>query len=164
MSPVTSFIALYDRLQALPQRARVAVCHPSDDHTLRAVIEAVEMGFVHAILVGEVHEKTLRRVAPEVAAHIELRPAPTIAEAIRKAVQLVHDGEADLLMKGMVNTDDLLREVLNKTYGLRPEGNVSRHVAGFETSGPPNSATPPLWPALWASKCHEWRCSTAPKR
>ena len=134
MSPITSFIALYDRLQALPQRARVAVCHPSDDHTLRAVIEAVEMGFIHAILVGEVHENTLRQVAPEVAAHIEHRPAPTIAEAIRKAVQLVHDREADLLMKGMVNTDDLLREVLNKTYGLRPEGNVISHVAVFETS------------------------------
>ena len=134
MSTISSFLDLYDRLQTLPRRSRVAVCHPSDGHTLRAVVEAVEMGFIHAVLVGETHEKTLLNLSPEVSAHIERRPASTAADAIRQAVQLVHNGEADILMKGMVNTDDLLHEVLNKTYGLRPEGNVISHVAVFETS------------------------------
>lgn len=53
---------------------------------------------------------------------------------MQQAVQMVHDGEADALMKGLVNTDDLLRHVLNKNYGLRQEGAVISHVAAFHLS------------------------------
>jgi phosphate butyryltransferase len=48
-----------------------------------------------------------------------------------KSVKMVHDGKADVLMKGKVGTSDMLRSVLNKEYGLRT-GNLLSHFAYFE--------------------------------
>lgn len=133
MTPIRSFSELRQQASRLPHRLRLAVAHPSDDHTLTAVVEAIRLGFVHAILVGECDENTLATLTPEEWQHVERRPAENAAEAMKQAVQLVHDGQADILMKGMVNTDDLMRQVLNKEYGLRLEGEVITHLAVFET-------------------------------
>jgi len=54
---------------------------------------------------------------------------------MQRAVQLVHDGEGDVLMKGLVNSDDLLRHILNKTYGLRPTGAVITHASAVSLPG-----------------------------
>lgn len=91
------------------------------------------MGFVHAILVGESDADALREIAPEIRQHIEHIALEGDEAAAQKAVRLVHDGEAEVLMKGMVNTDVLLREILNKEHGLRPEGAIISHIAVFET-------------------------------
>ena len=53
------------------------------------------------------------------------------AEAVAKAVKLVHYGEADILMKGNVGTATLLKGVLNKEWGLR-KNEVISHIALFE--------------------------------
>ena len=50
-------------------------------------------------------------------------------EAAALAVELVRTGEADILMKGLINTDNLLRAVLKKEKGLLPPGGVLSHVA-----------------------------------
>ena len=53
--PIRSFEQLHHHLAQLPSRCRVAVAHPADAHTLQAVLEAVQLGFVDAFLVGEVY-------------------------------------------------------------------------------------------------------------
>lgn len=133
MTPIRSFSQLHQQVQQLPTRVRLAVARPADDHTLTAVIEAIRLGFVHAILVGECDEALLATLTPDELQHIERHPATDAADAMQRAVQLVHDGQADILMKGLVNTDDLLRQVLNKEYGLRSEGEVITHLAVFDT-------------------------------
>lgn len=133
MSAIRNFSELHQQVLQLPNRVRVAVCRPADEHTLQAVLEAVEMGFVHAILVGECAEPLLEHLDSKVLEHIERVPAVGDEEAAQKAVQLVHDGKAKVLMKGLLNTDVLLRHVLNKEYGLRPEGAVISHIAAFDT-------------------------------
>lgn len=95
------------------------------------MLEAVQLGFVDAFLVGEVYAPLLENISSEIAAWVHHIPASDAGAAMQQAVQMVHDGEADALMKGLVNTDDLLRHVLNKNYGLRQEGGVISHVAAF---------------------------------
>ncbi len=126
---VRSFPALRARLSADGRRVRVAVCRPADAHTLQAVLESVRLGFIHALLVGEYDATVLAQAPPAVRAEVECLPAADAAEAMQRAVQLVHDGAADVLMKGLVNSDDLLRHILNKQYGLRPAGAVITHAA-----------------------------------
>lgn len=133
MSAIRNFSELHQQVLQLPRRIRVAVCRPADEHTLQAVLEAVSMGFVRALLVGECAESLLENLAPELLEHIERVSAVGDDEAAQKAVELVHEGRADVLMKGLLNTDVLLRHVLNKDYGLRPEGAVISHIAAFET-------------------------------
>ncbi len=58
--------------------------------------------------------------------------ADTPEEAAAEAVALVRRGEADILMKGLIGTDKLLRAVLNKECGLLPQGNVLTHLAAAE--------------------------------
>lgn len=133
MTPIRSFAQLHEQVKQLPRRVRLAVARPADKHTLTAVIETIRMGFVQAILVGECDETLLATLTPEEWKHVEREEAIDAADAMRRAVQLVHEGRADILMKGLVNTDDLLRQVLNKEYGLRRAGEVITHLAVFDT-------------------------------
>lgn len=130
-TPIRSFDALFAHLAQRSTRCRVAVAQPSDAHTLEAVLAAVKLGFVEAFLVGDCHEPTLATLPEGLKAWVHRVGAADAAEAMQRAVQMVHDDEADVLMKGLVNTDDLLRHVLNKSYGLRREGAVMSHVAAF---------------------------------
>lgn len=59
----------------------------------------------------------------------------TPEEAATKAVQLIRQGDADILMKGLIGTDQLLRAVLNKENGLLPQGSVMTHMALAEVPG-----------------------------
>ena len=101
--PIRSFEQLHHHLAQLPSRCRVAVAHPADAHTLQAVLEAVQLGFVDAFLVGEVYA-LVRNLSSEIAAWVHHIPVSDAGAAMQQAVQMVHDGEADVLMKGLVNT------------------------------------------------------------
>lgn len=128
---ITSFAQLHQHLAQLPSRCRVAVAQPADEHTLQTVLNAVQLQFVEAFLVGEIYTPLWEQLPAELAPWVHHIHTPDAATAMQTAVQMVHDGEADVLMKGLVNTDDLLRHVLNKTYGLRPEGSIITHLAAF---------------------------------
>jgi phosphate butyryltransferase len=52
--------------------------------------------------------------------------------AAEKAVALIRRGDADVLMKGLISTDILLKAILNKVSGLLPEGNVLSHISVAE--------------------------------
>jgi len=56
-------------------------------------------------------------------------------EAARLSVECIREGRGDVLMKGTINTDNLLRAILNKEHGLLPQGNVMSHVAVAEIPG-----------------------------
>ncbi|HKK49805.1 MAG TPA: bifunctional enoyl-CoA hydratase/phosphate acetyltransferase [Alkalispirochaeta sp.] len=117
-------------------RAAVAVAAAADEDVLQAVYTARERGLIEPILVGE--RNAIERVAA--AGEIDLS-GMTIesvggeaASAAQRAVELVAAGEASTLMKGMVDTGVLMREVLKREYGLRGEGVLS-HVALFQIAG-----------------------------
>ena len=60
--------------------------------------------------------------------HVKVYEATSPDKAAQEAVSLIREGHADVLMKGIINTDNLLRAVLNKEHGILPKGNVLSHI------------------------------------
>lgn len=133
MEPIKSFSELTKHLNACG-RKRVAVANAIDEHSLEAVAQAIETGFVEATLIGDA--KTIATYeflrTPGVAPYIHVTDMADVQAATEEAVRMVKEGEADVLMKGLVNTDVLLRAVLNKEKGLLPQGEILSFVATFE--------------------------------
>jgi phosphate butyryltransferase len=111
---------------------RLAVAAAQDADVLKAVAEAKELGLVEPILVGD-QEKIIEimkklNITSEL---YEIRHEPDLIQAARKAVELVSTGEAEFLMKGILQTADILRAVLDKEIGLRTK-NLLSHVMVYE--------------------------------
>jgi phosphotransacetylase len=97
-----------------------AIAHPCDAGAIGAAVEAAEAGLIDPILVGP----KAKIMAAARAAKVEIAPyrlvdAPHSEAAAAAAVALVTRGEAALLMKGSLHTDELLHAVLAPEAGLR---------------------------------------------
>lgn len=128
--PITSLESLSFRAAALRgKKLRVAAVCPIDLSSQSALRRAAEEGIVSPLCFGggEEAEKFCKSIDGA-----EYRPAGSPAEAAHQAVVAVRSGEAAILMKGLVETADLLRAVLDKEQGLLPEGGVLLHVAVAE--------------------------------
>ncbi len=113
----------------------IAVAVAQDCEVLLAVNSARELGIAAAILVG--NEAEIRQIAQN--NHIAIDKFKIIdqkdsIEACRTAVRLVAQGEAQIVMKGLVDTAVILKAVLDKEFGLRTE-NVLSHVAVAGVTG-----------------------------
>jgi phosphate acetyltransferase/phosphate butyryltransferase len=123
----------HERLRTLLARAAgaplpTAIAHPCDDISLRTAADAAAAGLITPILVGP--EEKIRRVAADQNIDISafrLEPAPHSHAAAARAVELVRNGAARLLMKGSLHTDELLHEVMRPETGLRTGRRLS-HV------------------------------------
>ncbi|AWJ83545.1 phosphate acetyltransferase [Azospirillum sp. TSH58] len=105
-----------------------AVAHPCDASSLGGAVDAARQGFITPILIGPAAR--IRAVAAETGLDIapyEIVDVPHSHAAAAMAVELVRQGRAQLLMKGSLHTDELLREVARKDSGLRTERRIS-HV------------------------------------
>ena len=116
--------------QSKKKKLVLAVAH--DEHSLGAVCSVVKKNLIEAVLVGS--EKKIREIAAKL--DLQISQLTIIDEendnnAIKLAVKMVHDKQADILMKGNVSTATLLRGVLDKENGLR-KGEVLSHFALFE--------------------------------
>ncbi|WDA35216.1 bifunctional enoyl-CoA hydratase/phosphate acetyltransferase [Sphingobium sp. YC-XJ3] len=103
-----------------------AVAHPCSSAALLAAIEAAEAGLIEPILVGP--EARIRTIAEEAGKDISgfrLVAADHSHDAAAKAVALVRSGEARLLMKGSLHTDELMGAVVPSATGLRTERRIS---------------------------------------
>ncbi|TYS68170.1 phosphate butyryltransferase [Sutcliffiella horikoshii] len=115
----------------------VAIAAAEDEEVIEAVSHALNKQLASFILFG--HEEKILALLKEHkvdASHHALKivSADGAKKASELAVKAVSSGEADVLMKGNVPTAIILKEVLNKEYGLRT-GNVLSHVAAFEVPG-----------------------------
>lgn len=114
-------------------RKRLAVANAVDSHTLDAVIRAVDLGIVEAYLIGDVASIESPHLFEKVLSpFIHIIDIPEVQLATLEAVRMVKSGEADILMKGLVNTDVLLRAILDKEKGLLPPGKVLTFNAAME--------------------------------
>lgn len=124
MNSILNFDELLRHLSEQKVVKRLAVVWPEDDATRGAVARALQAGFVTAIMVGA------RQAVENDPQYAELMDRVTFVDtddkldAAQKAVALVREGGADVLMKGFINTDQVLRAVLNKETGILPKGNV----------------------------------------
>jgi phosphate acetyltransferase len=123
--------AKYDRLiaaaKAIPAAATIVV-HPCDESSLRGVADAAEAGIIKPTLVGP--SAKIKAAAFKHSIDIsgfELIDAPHSEAAAAKAVELIHAAKGEMLMKGSLHTDELMRAVTAKATGLRTERRIS-HV------------------------------------
>jgi phosphate butyryltransferase len=125
--PMKNFDTLIKLVEKHPI-SKVAVAVAEDTSVIEAVRDAHDGSIADAILVG--NERNIREKAESSGISLDGHTIVNVEdpiEAVAKAVQLVSSGEADILMKGYVHTDDFLRGVLNKEWGLR-SGSIMSHV------------------------------------
>lgn len=127
---------LISRATQLPSKV-VAIAAAEDEEVMEAVAHALEKDLASFILFGDEEKITSMLASHRIeSSHTGVRivPAGNAKEAAQLAVKAVSGKEADVLMKGNVPTATILKEVLNKEYGLRT-GSVLSHVAAFEVPG-----------------------------
>ena len=106
----------------------VAVAHPCDEASLRAAVEGAAAGLIEPILVGpSVKIRAAAAIAGLDISAFRLVDEPHSQAAAIRAVALVRLGEAVLLMKGSLHTDELIRAVIARETGLRTARRLS-HV------------------------------------
>lgn len=113
----------------------VSVAVAQDSAVLEAVKAAKERNIANAILVGDAAK--IQEVADSIGMDLtgyEIIDEPDMIQASLKAVNLVHEGKADMYMKGLIDTKNFLKSVLDKEVGLRT-GNPLSHVCVFEVPG-----------------------------
>lgn len=129
-----NFNDLLSMLKEVPTK-KVAVAVAQDEPVLEAVKEANEKGIANAVLVGD--KEKIQEIAKKIDMDLtkfEIMDVKDPKKATLEAVKLVSSGNADMLMKGLIDTATFLRSVLNKEVGLRT-GKVMSHVSVFEIEG-----------------------------
>lgn len=114
-------------------KVRISVAVAQDEDVLRAVWAARDAGIADAVLVGDRGRIEAIAAKAEVGS-LDIVHEPDEVAAARRAASLVREGRADALMKGLVNTSDFLRAVLDPDSGLR-KGSLLSHLAAFEVPG-----------------------------
>jgi phosphotransacetylase len=130
--PITKLDQMIEACKSKP-RKRIVACAANDSHTICAVSNAVDMNVVDGILIGD--ENIIKRICDE--EKVDLRKFTIINETVdtaaaAKAVKMINEKDADLLMKGLISTDKYMRAILNKENGLMNPGAVLSHVAVIE--------------------------------
>lgn len=120
------FDDLMNRIKQKLSKRCVAVAAAHEAHTMEAVLQAEREGVITPILVGDQRkiEEVLRQFGKDTNDY-RIVATGTDAESAEMAVRLVHDGSAHFIMKGLLQTADLLRAVVNKENGLRTNNIMS---------------------------------------
>jgi len=114
------------------KKMKLAVAAAQDKDVLKAVAQAQELNLIDVILVGD--EPKIKKIAEELQIKIDsftIIHKEDLMEAALETVKLVSSGQADFVMKGILDTSILLKAVLNKEVGLRTNSLLS-HVMVYE--------------------------------
>lgn len=122
-----NFDVLVEKVKSFPEPMRVVVAAAGDEHTLEAIAHAMGEGIVNPVLVGD------KAKIDEILAKLEISvpeeniyDVPDADEAAKKAVALIHENKGDFIMKGKLETAQILKPVVNKETGLGT-GRVMSH-------------------------------------
>jgi len=135
MKPIRTLEGLVEQLKqeagatAAASARRLAVAAGHDENTIQAAARAASEGIARVVLVGE------RARIEALCKEFKLDPGlfevvnePDEMRAGTKARDMVRDGEADVLMKGLIGTDKYMHLILDKDKGLLPRGAVLSHL------------------------------------
>jgi phosphate acetyltransferase len=132
--PASKYERLVARAKQVPPAITV-VAYPCDESALRGSIEAAKAGIIVPVLVGPAQK--IRAVAREHNLDIsqyQIVDVATSEAAAVKAVELIRESKGELLMKGSLHTDELMREVTSSKTGLRTARRIS-HVFIMDVPG-----------------------------
>lgn len=103
----------------------IALAGAHDSYALESLVHARRKGIAEGILIGHREEiRDLLQKLQEEESNYQIIDCQDNAEMTKIAVRLIHEGKADMPMKGLLHTSDFMRPVLNKETGLLPKGNI----------------------------------------
>lgn len=118
---------LIAKVKSLPEAKRVVVAAAGDEHALEAVQEAQREGIVTPVLVGDA--AVIREICARIGFQVpeeDIYDVPDPDAAAARAVELIHQGKGDFILKGKMETSQVLKPVVNKETGLGT-GRVMSH-------------------------------------
>jgi phosphate acetyltransferase len=121
---LAQLIALKDCLPPL----KTAIVHPVDANSLCGAIEAAAQGIIEPIFVGS--KDKIQAVADKEGVDLSSYRIEAVAHshaAAARAVELVHEGEVESIMKGKIHTDEFMEPIITRVGGLRTARRMS-HV------------------------------------
>jgi phosphate acetyltransferase len=125
--PGTKYGRLIAAAKAIPAATTIVV-HPCDESSLRGAADAAEAGIIKPTLVGPAAKIKAAALKHNIdISGFELVDAPHSEAAATTAVELIRAGRGEMLMKGSLHTDELMRSVTAKVDGLRTQRRIS-HV------------------------------------
>jgi phosphate butyryltransferase len=119
------------------RKGRIAVVAAHDDNVLTSINEIQIKGYADPILIGD--KEKIFKIASEIGVDVsrmEIIKETDDIQSARIAVNMINAGEADILMKGYIQTSSLLHVVLDKDNGLRTNRALS-HIALVEVQNYP---------------------------
>jgi phosphate butyryltransferase len=115
------------------QKKKLVLAAAEDEFSLQAISALNKLGLIEPILIGK--PKKISQIIEEEKIDLsdyEIHSAKTEKESARISVEYIKTGKADILMKGLVSTRTILKEILNKKTGINTHGHYS-HLGLFES-------------------------------
>ena len=114
-----NFDELMENICNIKEKKIIAVAAAADDEVLKCAVEAKNKGIAQFVLIGNQLkiEEILKGLGEDISQWYIVDELDD-KKAANKAVELVAEGEADILMKGLLHTSTFLRALFNKEYGL----------------------------------------------
>ena len=123
----TCFNDLVQKVKEDPQKRRLIAVAANDRHCIEAVVEARDGGLIEPVLIGDAAR--MKEILAELGTAIdEMYDIPDVDAAAAFAVQLVNEGRGDIILKGKLETKEILRPVVNRETGLS-NGNTMSFIA-----------------------------------
>lgn len=123
---------ILERVKSLPNK-RLVAANGVDDHTIEAIYEAIQNRLIDATLVGDTNKilETCKKlnIDPSIFSIVDVKDE---IAAANEAVRLINEGKGDILMKGLISTENYMRAILNKEFGLVPPKGLLTHVTVIE--------------------------------
>ena len=130
---LTDLKQIFGLLEGKPKKHLVAAW-AVDIHTISAVSEAIDKGFLEATLVGD--KKTILQVCKDNSIDhnkFYIEHESDDQAAIDRATELINNRQGNLLMKGNLSSDKYMKAILNKESGLMDKGSILSHVTLIKT-------------------------------
>ena len=117
---IKNFKELVAAAAAMEEKTRIVVVNAQDEHTLDAIVRATKDGIINPILVGDVAKiSEIITHEGDDPAKYEIIPAADVDESLAIAVKLIQEGKGNVLMKGKLQTGEMMKAVVNKENNLR---------------------------------------------
>ena len=129
---ITKLTELAEKAISSSKKTRIAVAVAEDNNTINAILKATNNGFVSPILIGNKDKITALLPADIDSNKLQIMNITDPAMAVKEAVRMVRNNEADVLMKGLVGTETFLKAVLDKEKGLLPPKAVMSYTCALE--------------------------------
>ena len=119
---------LFDQIAHAPKR-KLVIANGVDAHSIEAAHEAIRMGIVDVILVGDAQqiEYQCNSLGFQIS-QFQVVNQPDETNALLQSLEFARSSEAHLVMKGLVSTDRFMKAILNKETGLLPPETLLSHI------------------------------------